>query len=101
MARGWCYTNRSLVSATFHVACVLVYSIHHSFVQIDGFPVRLCILPIISVGISFLSFLVYFFFVIFALVLFLFSPKSETNATPKVRKHWYNSERTSNAEDPT
>ena len=60
MARGRSYTNRSLVSATFHVACVLVYSIRHSFVQIDGFPVRLCILPIISAGISYqVSFLVY------------------------------------------
>ena len=68
MARGWCYTNRSLASATFHVACVLVYSMRHSFVLIDGFPVRLCILPIISAGgISFLSFLVYFLFCNFCL----------------------------------
>ena len=46
MARSWRYTNRSLASATFRVALVLVYSISHSSVLFDGFPARLCILPI-------------------------------------------------------
>ena len=48
MARGWCSTNRSSASATFRVALILMYSIRHPFVSSDGFPVRLCILPIIS-----------------------------------------------------
>ena len=66
MARGWRYTNPVSSECIMYDVCY-----RHAFVLCDGFPARLCILPILS-DICLLLFFFFVYFLLVALLLFYY-----------------------------